>query len=64
MIDGGVQTRQASPSGASGCAALAAMPVGTAHGAREHLMASLRGFTAIVADDVTALLLRYAGLVA
>jgi len=43
------------------CAALAQSPTGPAQIALDVLLASLRGFTAEVADDITALVLRYAG---
>ncbi len=41
------------------CAALASAPARSARGVLEHLLSCLRGFTTSVADDITALVLRY-----
>lgn len=43
------------------CAALTSAPPGPARGVLEHLLACLRAFTTVVADDITALVLCYRG---
>ncbi len=43
------------------CAALERRPAGPARVALDELIASLRGFTGVLADDVTTLVLRYEG---